>query len=184
MKRIIKDYTNVTDDQLRLITKQYPDGIDSDHLISFTGPKGEYVKAIEVRTEDTIFLFKISGQMLAKIDSITDDDFDLGDFSDYIKDDGTFVGSPKPTKPAKPVKTAKGAVDPDDEPESEPVEDEFEVDSLDDDDDDVDDEDDDNDVDSDSDSYDDDDDEDDKDDDDEDDKDDDDKDDKDDDEDY
>jgi len=152
MKRIIKDYTNVTDDQLRLITKTYPDGIDGDHLISFTGPKGEYIKAIEVRTEDTIYLFKISGQMLAKIDSITNDDFDMGDFSDYIKDDGTFLGSPKPVKPAKTVKTAKGAVEPDDELDAEPVEDEFEVDGLPvDDDDDFDDEEDDKDTDDDTD---------------------------------
>jgi DNA-directed RNA polymerase subunit delta len=110
MKRIIKDYTNVTEEQLKLITTYFPDGIDSDHVISFTGLKGEYIKAIEVKTPDTIYLFKISSQMLAKIDAMTDDDFDMSDFGDYLKSDGTFSGPPPaPKKPAK-----KAYVQPDD----------------------------------------------------------------------
>jgi len=113
MNRIIKDYTTITKEQLQLISDAYPDGIDSEMLISFVNAKGEYVKALEVRTDDTIFLFKISAGMLAKIDDHTDDDFDMGDFvEDYDlpkpetdeddEDDKPKKGKKKPAPKKKP----------------------------------------------------------------------------------
>lgn len=93
MKRIIKDYTNVTPEQLELIAKAYPDGIDTDMVITFTSPKGEYIRALEVRTDDILYLFKMSSGLLAKIDDHTEDDFDLGDTPEsygYDEETGEF----------------------------------------------------------------------------------------------
>jgi|688.fasta_scaffold911677_2 DNA-directed RNA polymerase subunit delta len=83
MKRIIKDYRSITEEQIKLIAEHYPEGIDSENLISFVNAKGEYVKALEVRTDDTIYLFKISAEMIAKIDDFTDDDYSFEGFSDF-----------------------------------------------------------------------------------------------------
>lgn len=83
MKRIIKDYRSITEEQLKLIADHYPEGIDSENLISFVNAKGEYVKALEVRTEDTIYLFKISAEMIAKIDDFTDDDYSFEGFGEF-----------------------------------------------------------------------------------------------------
>jgi hypothetical protein len=88
MKRIIKDYQTITKEQLQLLEKQYPDGFDDDNIISFTTAKGDYIRALEVKTEDTIYLIKISDKMLAKIDDFTDDDFEIGDdVGEFSSDD-------------------------------------------------------------------------------------------------
>lgn len=79
MKRIIKDYQSITQDQLKLIESQYPEGFDEDNIISFTTPKGDYIRALEVKTDDTVYLIKMSEKMLAKIDDYTDDDFEIGE---------------------------------------------------------------------------------------------------------
>ncbi len=139
MNRIIKDYTTITKEQLQLISDAYPDGIDSEMLISFVNAKGEYVKALEVRTDDTIFLFKISAGMLAKIDDHTDDDFDMGDFVDDYdlpKPEADEDDDDKPKKKKKPAPKKKPKADDDDD---------FDLDDDDDDDDQNDDDDDDDD---------------------------------------
>ena len=87
VKRIIKDYRTVTDEQLKLITEHFPDGIDSEQLISFTNAKGEFVKALEIRTEDTIYLFKFSAEMINKIDDITEDDYSFEGFEEFKEED-------------------------------------------------------------------------------------------------
>jgi len=83
MKRIIKDYRSITEEQLKLIADHYPEGMDSENLISFVNAKGEYVKALEVRTDDAIYLFKISAEMIAKIDDFTDDDYTFEGFGEF-----------------------------------------------------------------------------------------------------
>lgn len=133
MKRIIKDYTTITKEQLELLAQAYPDGIDTDMMISFLNAKGEYVKALEVRTDDTIYLFKMSSGMLAKIDDHTDDDFDFGDFVDDYDFPSNDDNDEKPAKKGR--KSKKASSDDDDEDDYD--------DDMDDEDDDGDDEDDD-----------------------------------------
>lgn len=63
MKRIIKDYKTISQEHADLIAERYPNGFENEHLISFTTPKGEFIKALEIKTEDTIYLFKIDKNM-------------------------------------------------------------------------------------------------------------------------
>lgn len=136
MKRIIKDYQTVTPEQLQLIAEAYPDGIDSDLLISFTNAKGEYVKALEVRTDDTIYLFKISAGMIAKIDDYTDDDFDMGDFA---SDDGDSFPAVEKGEDDEEEKPRRGRPKKAAKPKDDDDDDDFGDDGDDDDDDDYDD---------------------------------------------
>ena len=76
MKRIIKDYKNITPELLDILNDRYPEGIDEDDLITFTNHLNEKVKAVEIRYDDDIYLIKVSKQLSAKMDEALEDDDD------------------------------------------------------------------------------------------------------------
>ncbi len=86
MKRVIVDYSKLTIDILDLLVEKYPDGYDYSNIISFQNTKGETVKAVEVRTDDTIYLVKISNQLEKTMEDYSEDedsfDADTLDFDD------------------------------------------------------------------------------------------------------
>ncbi|GAA3617017.1 hypothetical protein Q4Q39_00595 [Flavivirga amylovorans] len=65
MKRIIVDYQKLNKDILNLLVEKFPDGYDDDHIISFRNAHNDLIEAVEVKTEDTIYLVKV-GTYLAK----------------------------------------------------------------------------------------------------------------------
>lgn len=76
MKRIIKDYKNITPELLDILNNRYPEGIDEDDLITFTNHLNEKVKAVEIRYDDDIYLIKVSKQLADKMDEASDDEDD------------------------------------------------------------------------------------------------------------
>lgn len=92
MKRIIKDYKNITPELLDILNDRYPEGIDEDDLISFTNHLNEKISAVEIRYDDDIYLIKVSKQLTAKMDEALDeededlDDDDVG-FESEIEDE-------------------------------------------------------------------------------------------------
>ncbi len=87
MKRVIKDYNSITDEHAALIEAAYPNGFENEHLVSFTTPKGEFIKALEIRTEDTIYLFKIDKNMKVQEEEGNDDGLNLNDLDGFKSDD-------------------------------------------------------------------------------------------------
>ena len=67
MKRIIVDYSKLTNEILNLLVEKFPDGYDDSNIIRFKNHKNETIEAVEVRTEDTIFLVKISTKLSDRI---------------------------------------------------------------------------------------------------------------------
>jgi hypothetical protein len=63
IKRVIKDYNTLSQEHIDLINEHFPNGFENENLVSFVTPKGQFIKALEVRTEDTIYLFKIDKNM-------------------------------------------------------------------------------------------------------------------------
>ena len=63
LKRVVKDYNTLTKEHIDLINEHYPNGFENENLVSFVTPKGQFIKALEVRTDDTIYLFKIDKNM-------------------------------------------------------------------------------------------------------------------------
>jgi hypothetical protein len=63
MKRIIIDYKKLTPEILSLLVQKYPDGYDDRDVLVFKNSKKETVEAVEVKTEDTIYLVKISTRL-------------------------------------------------------------------------------------------------------------------------
>jgi DNA-directed RNA polymerase subunit delta len=87
LKRIIKDYKTITQEHIDLINAHFPNGFENDNLISFVTPKGEFIKALEIRTEDTIYLFKIDKNMKVDDEENTDNDgLPLSDFDSFKGD--------------------------------------------------------------------------------------------------
>ncbi|WP_372746687.1 DNA primase, partial [Lutibacter sp.] len=76
MKRIIVDYKKLTPEILNLLVEKFPDGYGIRDVIHFTNPKGQYVEAVEVRTEDTIYLVKISDELVDSMDRYEEDEDD------------------------------------------------------------------------------------------------------------
>ncbi|MFV8225911.1 hypothetical protein [Christiangramia aquimixticola] len=84
MKRIIVDYKKLTPEILGLLVDKYPDGYDDDQIISFKNAKNETVDAVEVRTEDTVYLVKVSTRLENTMANFDEDDYDDSEFNDPI----------------------------------------------------------------------------------------------------
>ena len=74
MKRIIVDYKKLTPEILNLLVEKFPDGYGIRDIVRFTNPKGHYVEAVEVRTDDTIYLVKISDELVDTMDRYEEDE--------------------------------------------------------------------------------------------------------------
>lgn len=85
MNRIIVDHKKLTSEILNLLVEKFPDGYGVRDIIKFTNHKGQYIEAVEVRTDDTIYLVKISDQLVDSMDNF-DDDNDDDDMSTDIVD--------------------------------------------------------------------------------------------------
>ncbi|WP_452598141.1 hypothetical protein [Pontimicrobium sp. MEBiC01747] len=63
MKRVIVDYKKLTPEVLNLLTEKYPDGYGDKDIITFDDHKNQTIEAVEVKTEDTIYLVKVSSKL-------------------------------------------------------------------------------------------------------------------------
>ncbi len=98
MKRVIVDYSKLTNEILNLLVEKFPDGYDDSNIIRFKNHKNETIEAVEVRTEDTIYLVKISTKLADRIINFDEDDdvvvplesikgIDIGDDEDAVSED-------------------------------------------------------------------------------------------------
>ena len=74
MKRVIVEYSKLTKDILDLLVDKYPDGYEYNDIIKFQNSKSETISAVEVRTEDTVYLVKISNQLEKTMEDYLDDE--------------------------------------------------------------------------------------------------------------
>ena len=58
------------------MVEKFPDGYDDSNIIRFKNAKNETIEAVEVRTEDTIYLVKVSTKLADRIENFEDDDID------------------------------------------------------------------------------------------------------------
>lgn len=74
MKRVIVDYKKLTPNILNLLVDDYPFGINSTDVMTFKNSKNETIEAVEVRTEDTIYLVKVGVKLNIALQEFIDDD--------------------------------------------------------------------------------------------------------------
>ena len=89
LKRVIVDYKKLTPEILALLVEKYPDGYDDDQIISFRNAKNEWIEAVEVSTEDTKYLVKVSTKL-----QVTMENYDEEDYADYDSDDPDAIQAP------------------------------------------------------------------------------------------
>lgn len=85
MIRKIVDYQKLNEDILDLLVERFPDGYDDSDIISFRNIKNEIVEAVEVRTDDTIYLVKVGVRLVQAMEDHEEDD-------DSSTDDSSEVG--------------------------------------------------------------------------------------------
>lgn len=87
MKRVIKDFKAITDDVVALINEQYPFGYEESQLVTFVNAKGEFVKALEVKSDEVTYLIKLGTKLNEHISDYMDADDDDDDYSYPSEDD-------------------------------------------------------------------------------------------------
>jgi hypothetical protein len=83
MRRVIVDYKKLNKEILDLLVEKFPYGYEPEDIIAFRNAQNEVIEAVEVRTEDTIYLVKVSKRLADTMESFQDDD---SDFDDEEKD--------------------------------------------------------------------------------------------------
>ncbi|MCB0458284.1 MAG: DNA primase [Flavobacteriaceae bacterium] len=86
MKRIIVDYKKLTPEILSLLVEKYPDGYDDNHIISFKNAKNEWVDCVEVKTDDTVYLVKVSARLEVSMANFDEDDYNEDEFTEPISE--------------------------------------------------------------------------------------------------
>lgn len=74
MKRAIIDYKKLTEELLNLLVVKFPYGYSDEDIIRFRNGHGEIIEAVEVRTEDTIYLVKVSQGLADTIENFEDEE--------------------------------------------------------------------------------------------------------------
>ncbi|WBU90893.1 hypothetical protein [Cellulophaga omnivescoria] len=86
LKRVIVDFKKLTPEVLKLLVERYPAGYGDNDIIVFKNAKNETIEAVEVLTNDTKYLVKIS----AKLEH-TMENYDEDDYEDFNDDDPTAI---------------------------------------------------------------------------------------------
>jgi len=74
MRRIIVDYAKLTGDILNLLVDKFPEGYDDSNIIRFRNAQNELIEAVEVRTEDTIYLVKVSTKLASRMEKYDEEE--------------------------------------------------------------------------------------------------------------
>ncbi len=90
LKRVIVDFKKLTPEVLKLLVEKYPDGYDDRNIISFKNAQGERIEAVEVTTDDTKYLVKISTKL-----EVTMANYDEDDYEDFDDNDPEAVQDPE-----------------------------------------------------------------------------------------
>lgn len=86
MRRVIVDFKKLTNEILSMLVEKYPDGYGDDDIIRFKNANNESVEAVEVRTDDTIYLVKVSTRLANTMEKFEDEDEEVYDSEELAED--------------------------------------------------------------------------------------------------
>ena len=90
LKRVIVDFKKLTPEILAMLVEKYPDGYDDNHIIIFKNAKNEVIEAVEVTTDDTKYLVKVSSTL-----AVTMANYDEDQYEAFEADDPDAVKPPE-----------------------------------------------------------------------------------------
>lgn len=79
MRRIIIDHKKLTPALAASLLEKFPGGYGDEDLITFRTPAGEWVEAVELQTEEALYLVKISkrlSSLLSSLEDLSEDSFE------------------------------------------------------------------------------------------------------------
>ncbi|MDI1315984.1 DNA primase [Flavobacterium sp.] len=74
MRRIIVDYAKLTGNILNLLVERFPEGYDDSDIIRFRNAQNELIEAVEVKTDDTIYLVKVSTKLASRMEKFDEEE--------------------------------------------------------------------------------------------------------------
>jgi DNA-directed RNA polymerase subunit delta len=77
MKRVIVDYKKLNKEILDMLVEKFPQGYEAKDIIIFRNAQNEVIEAVEVKTDDTIYLVKVSKRLADTMENYDDDDDDF-----------------------------------------------------------------------------------------------------------
>lgn len=90
MQRIIVDYKKLTPEILNLLVEKFPDGYGIRDIVKFTNHKGQYIEAVEISSDDVIYLVKISDELATSMETF--DEVIPGELDESIQIDSDDKG--------------------------------------------------------------------------------------------
>lgn len=89
LKRVIVDFKKLTPELLAMVVEKFPDGYDDKDIVVFKNANYETIEAVEIVTEDTKYLIKVS----ARLEKVMED-YDEDDYENFENDDPSAVQDP------------------------------------------------------------------------------------------
>ncbi|EDM44575.1 hypothetical protein SCB49_13425 [unidentified eubacterium SCB49] len=86
MRRVIVDFKKLTPEILTMLVNKYPDGYDDNNIIKFKNAKNETIEAVEVKTEDTIYLVKVSAKLENTMANFDEEDYDDDSYDEPLSE--------------------------------------------------------------------------------------------------
>jgi len=74
MIRKIVDYQKLNEELLNLLVEKFPEGYADKDIIAFRNAQNEHIEAVEIRTEDTIYLVKVGKRLVQAMEDFEDDE--------------------------------------------------------------------------------------------------------------
>ncbi len=81
MKRIFKDYRNISDKHMILIREKFPRGFSDSDLTVIKTTNGNYMDVLEIASEDSLYVFRVNHYLLSMIEDFNE----TLDFSDELE---------------------------------------------------------------------------------------------------
>lgn len=79
MIRKIVDYQKLNAEILNLLVEKFPEGYDDKDIIAFRNAQNEHIEAVEIRTEDTIYLVKVGKRLIQAMEDFEDNEDSYND---------------------------------------------------------------------------------------------------------
>ena len=74
MTRKIVDYQKLNEELLNLLVEKFPEGYSDKDIIAFRNAQNEHIEAVEIRTNDTIYLVKVGKRLVQAMEDFEDDE--------------------------------------------------------------------------------------------------------------
>ena len=74
MKRVIVDFKKLNKEIFGSPCREFPNGYEAKDIIVFRNAQNEIIEAVEVRTEDTIYLVKVSKRLADTLENYDEED--------------------------------------------------------------------------------------------------------------